>query len=124
MEDAKTKKKTEREQLKLVRTYDHRSHYITGAIPQWTDDDLRLHMYNEVIEGAGGPYYVASTQIIIPKNAVPRLMDSLRKALKTEGPTQSPKVSTMPIDLAVAVDKDLYEKERKAQKKVQKIRRK
>jgi len=124
MPDNKTKKKTDREQLKLVRTYDHRSHYVTGAIPQWTEDDLRLHMYNEIIEGDGGPYYVASTQIIIPKNAVPRLMDSLRKALKMEGIPQNPKVSTIPIDLAVAVDRDLYEKERKAQKKVQKIRRK
>ncbi len=124
MDEKKARNKTEREQLKLVRTYDHRSHYITGAIPQWTEDDLRLHMYNEVIEGTGGPYYVASTQIIIPKNAVPRLMDSLRKALKNEGQSQNSKVSTMPIDLAVAVDKELYEKERTAQKKVQKIRRK
>jgi hypothetical protein len=119
------KSKKEPDKVKIVRSSDHRSHYIIGAIPQWTEDDLRLHMYNETIEGIGGPYYVASTQIILPRSAVPRLFEALKKALRTEGKGENSEISSMPLDVALGVDHEIFEKEKKAQKKkVQKIRRK
>jgi len=120
-----TKKSGKKEMIKIVRSSDHRSHYVTGAIPQWTEDDLRLHMYNEVIEGGGGPYYIASTQIILPRSAVPKLMDSLRTAVRSDGIGKQAEVSSMPLEVAIAIDSEVFEKERKgAKKKVQKIRRK
>ena len=119
------KNKAVREKIKIVRSSDHRSHYVTGAVPQWTEDDLRLHMYNEVIEGVSGPFYIASTQIILPRTAVPRLLESLRSAVKNEGSGKQAEVASMPLDVAIAVDSELYEKDKKtSKKKVQKIRRK
>ena len=114
-----------KDQMKVVRASDHRSHYVIGAIPQWTDDDLRLHMYNEVIEGIGGPYYIASTQIILPRSALPRILEELKKAVKSDKKGTQTEISPMPLDVAVAVDREIFEKEKKpAKKKVQKIRRK
>ena len=125
MAETNVKKKTERDQTKVVRTSDHRSHYVIGAIPQWTDDDLRLHMYNEVIEGVGGPYYIASTLIILPRSAVPRVMEELKKAVKSDRKGKQTEISPMPLDVAIAVDRELFEKVKKPpKKKVQKIRRK
>ncbi|MGA1793754.1 MAG: hypothetical protein ACMUHM_07375 [Thermoplasmatota archaeon] len=125
MAQEETKKGVKKEIMKIVRSSDHRSHYVTGAIPQWTEDDLRLHMYNEVIEGVGGPYYIASTQIILPRSAVPKLMDSLRAAVRSDGIGKQAEVSSMPLDVAMAIDSEIFEKEKKrAKKKVQKIRRK
>jgi hypothetical protein len=119
------KSKKETDQIKVVRTADHRSHYVIGAIPQWTEDDLRLHLYNEVIEGIGGPYYVASTQIILPRSGVPRLLEELKKAVRSDKKGKQTEISPMPLDVAIAVDRELFEKEKKApKKKVQKIRRK
>jgi hypothetical protein len=118
-------KRVEKEQIKVVRTSDHRSHYVIGAIPQWTEDDLRLHMYNEVIDGLGGPYYVASTQIILPRSAVPRVLEELKKAVISDKSGKQSEISPLPLDVAVAVDRELFEKEKKPpKKKVQKIRRK
>jgi len=125
MDNEETKKRSKKEMIKIVRSSDHRSHYVTGAVPQWTEDDLRLHMYNEVIEGAGGPYYVASTQIILPRSAVPKLMDSLRAAVRSDGVGRQAEVSSMPLDVAISIDSEVFEKEKKGtKKKVQKIRRK
>lgn len=125
MAEADVIKKADREQVKVVRTSDHRSHYVIGAIPHWTDDDLRLHMYNEVIEGIGGPYYIASTQIILPRSAVPRILEELKKAIKSDRKGKNTEISAMPLDVAAAVDRELFEKEKKpSKKKVQKIRRK
>ena len=125
MAEEENKKKGRKEIIKIVRSSDHRSHYVTGAIPQWTEDDLRLHMYNEIIEGVGGPYYVASTQIILPRSAVPKLMDSLRTAVRSDGIGKQAEVSSMPLDVAIAIDSEVFEKEKKgSKKKVQKIRRK
>ncbi|MGA1820199.1 MAG: hypothetical protein ACMUHU_04230 [Thermoplasmatota archaeon] len=125
MIDEEIKKSAKKEIIKIVRSSDHRSHYVTGAVPQWTEDDLRLHMYNEVIEGVGGPYYVASTQIILPRSAVPKIMDSLRAAVRSDGIGKQAEVSSMPLDVAISIDSEVFEKEKKgAKKKVQKIRRK
>lgn len=125
MAESKTKKKGASDQIKIVRSSDHRSHYVIGAVPQWTEDDLRLHMYNEVIEGLGGPYYVASTQIILPRSAVPRLFEALKKAVRSESKGKQSEISSMPLDVAIGLDRELFEKEKKTtKKKVQKIRRK
>lgn len=125
MAEASIRKSSEKEHIKVVRASDHRSHYIIGAIPQWTEDDLRLHMYNEVIEGIGGPYYIASTQIILPRSALPRVLEELKKAVKSDKKGKQTEISPMPLDVAVAVDRELFEKEKKpSKKKVQKIRRK
>jgi hypothetical protein len=116
---------TDMNRIKIVRSSDHRSHYVIGAVPQWTEDDLRLHLYNEIIEGVGGPYYVASTQIILPRSAVPRVFEALKKALKSDSEGKQSEISSMPLDVALGVDLELFEKEKKApKKKVQKIRRK
>ncbi len=123
-EISKKGKKTS-DHIKIVRSSDHRSHYVIGAVPQWTEDDLRLHLYNEIIEGVGGPYYVASTQIILPRSAVPRILDALKNAVKLETKGKQSEISSMPLDVALGVDLELFEKEKKTQKKkVQKIRRK
>ena len=119
------KKKTSRPQNKIVRASDHRSHYVIGMIPQWTEDDLRLHMYNEVLEGAGGPYYISTTQVIIPRSAVQRLIDTLKRVQKDDGEVYMSEVSTMPLDVALAVDMEAYDKGTKTgqTKKKVKIRR-
>jgi hypothetical protein len=123
--DAGGKKMADKEQIKVVRTSDHRSHYVIGAIPQWTDDDLRLHMYNEIIDGIGGPYYVASTQIILPRSAVPRVIEELKKAVISDRSGKKTEISPMPLDVAVALDGEIFEKDKRpTKKKVQKIRRK
>jgi hypothetical protein len=108
--------------IKLVRSSDHRSHYIIGAVPQWTEDDLRLHLYNETMEGEGGPYHVTTAQLIIPKTALPRLMEALKKAVRTEGKVVTPEASVLP-DITSALDRTAQEK-KGTKKKVQKIRRK
>jgi hypothetical protein len=125
MEKDEKRKRVEKEQIKVVRTSDHRSHYVIGAIPQWTEDDLRLHMYNEIIEGIGGPYYIASTQIILPRSAVSRLLEEIKKSVTSDRTGKQTEVSPMPLDVAIAVDREIFEKEKKPpKKKVQKIRRK
>ncbi|MEA3559300.1 MAG: hypothetical protein U9R75_08615 [Candidatus Thermoplasmatota archaeon] len=113
-------------EMKVVRSSDHRSHYVTGAIPQWTEEDIRIHFYNEVLEGSGGPYYISTTQIILPKTALPRLIETLKNAALTDDKNQRSEVTTMPLDVAVAVDREMFEIKKKAprNKKVQKIRRK
>jgi hypothetical protein len=113
-------------EMKVVRSSDHRSHYVTGAIPQWTEEDIRIHFYNEVLEGSGGPYYISTTQIIMPKTALPRLIETLKNAALTEDKTLRAEVTTIPLDVAVAVDREMFEIKKKApqKKKVQKIRRK
>jgi hypothetical protein len=125
LSDAENIKRTGKDQVKVVRTSDHRSHYVIGAIPQWTEDDLRLHMYNEIIEGVGGPYYVATTQIILPRSAVQRIMEELKKAVSSDRKGKQAEVTSMPLDVAVSVDHEIFEKEKRpSKKKVQKIRRK
>ena len=114
---------TKKKESKIVRSTDHRSHYVIGAIPQWTEDDLRLHLYNEVVDGAGGPYYISTSQIILPKQAIPRLMDALRTAIKKEGKPIKPEAVAMPPELSKALEADASER-KASKKKVQKIRRK
>ncbi|MFO8051355.1 MAG: hypothetical protein R6V01_06615 [Thermoplasmatota archaeon] len=110
---------------KVVRTSDHRSHYVTGAIPQWTDEDLRLHFYNEILESDDGPYYISTTQIIMPKPALQRLIDTLKKAYLSEGKRSRTEITSIPFETAATVDKEVLEGEKKTpQKKVQKIRKK
>ncbi len=116
---AATKKEND---VKLVRSSDHRSHYIIGALPQWTENDLRLHLYNETMEGEGGPYHVTTAQLIIPKTALPRILEALKKAVRTEGRIVTSEASVYP-DLTSALDRTTQEK-KGAKKKVQKIRRK
>ncbi|MFW3145353.1 MAG: hypothetical protein ACMUIE_00900 [Thermoplasmatota archaeon] len=120
-----TEKKSQKsgQDLKIVRSSDHRSHYVIGAIPQWTDTDLRLHLYNEVMEGPGGPYYVSTSLIILPKNTVSKLLDVLKAAVRSEGVVQQTEASALPLDVAIAVDREIFEREKKPKKKVQKIRR-
>jgi hypothetical protein len=108
---------------RIVRSTDHKSHYVIGAIPQWTDNDLRLHLYNEVVEGPGGPYYISTSQIILPKHVLPKIMDSLRLAMKKEGKTIKTEASGLPPEISKALERDLVEK-KQPKKKVQKIRRK
>lgn len=108
---------------KIVRSSDHRSHYVIGAIPQWTSDDLRLHLYNEILEGEGGPYYVSTTQIILPKQAIPKVMDALRSAMNKEGKKIKPEAVALPPELSKALESVTPEK-KKEKKKVPKIRRK
>ena len=110
----------------VVRSSDHRSHYVTGVIPQWTDDDLRLHFYNEVLEGHDGPYYVSTTQIIMPKTSLQRLIETLRGAALSEEKRSRTQISNLPLEIAMAVDREVFDLEKKGEKKkkVQKIRRK
>ncbi len=117
------KKKKENNEIKVVRSPDHKSHYVIGAIPQWTEDDLRLHLYNEIIEGPNGPYYVSTSQIILPKSALSRLMDALRNAMKEQGAISRSEVMNYPPEIYRAIEKDQYERHPQ-KKKVQKIRRK
>lgn len=119
----KTKKIKE---VRIVRTSDHRSHYVTGAVPQWTDDDLRLHFFNEVLEDPEGAFHVSTTQIIMPKASLQKLIDTLKSASMSEGRRSRTEVTSMPLDVAVSLDKEVFEIEKKApaRKKVQKIRRK
>jgi hypothetical protein len=110
------------EEVKLVRSTDHRSHYIIGAVPQWTDDDLRLHLYNEVVEGENEPFFMTTAQLIIPKTALPRILDALKAAVRNEGKTILPEASVF-SDLTTGLEGSTQDK--KTQKrKVQKIRRK
>ena len=109
-------------EMKLVRSSDHRSHYIIGAVPQWTKDDLRLHLYNETMEGEGGPYYVTTAQLIIPRTVLPKIMEALKVAVRTEGKVVSSEASVFP-DMTTALDKTTQER-KGTKKKVQKIRRK
>jgi hypothetical protein len=118
------KKKNDPGHFRIVRSSDHKSHYVTGAIPQITEDDIRLHMYNEVIDSGDGPYYISTTQIILPRSAASKVADSLARALKSEGMTPV-ETTPVPLDVVLTADKDKIEKGRKektAKKKVQKIR--
>jgi hypothetical protein len=116
------KKKTDKNDVKIVRSPDHKSHYIIGGVPQWTTEDLRLHLYNEVIEGEMGPYYVSTCQIIMPRSALPRLLEVLRNAARADGKSSKTEILETPPELHKVIEKDLAEK--KLKKKVQKIRRK
>ncbi len=109
-------------EVRLARSPDHRSHYIIGAIPQWTEDDLRLHLYNEVIEEEGGPLFVTTTQLIIPRTALPRILEALKTAVRNDGKVVVPEAKLF-SDLTAAIDGSIQER-KAAKKKVQKIRRK
>jgi len=108
--------------MKIVRTADHRSHYVIGAIPQWTEEDLRLHMYNETIEGLGGPYYISTTQIIIPRRIVPKLLETLRSAIRKSDIPVLSEAGSAPLEVALAVDKEILESKKAAPKKKVKIK--
>ena len=109
---------------KVVRTADHRSHYVTGAIPQWTKDDLRLHLYNEVLEGIDGQYYTSTSQLIIPRSAVKPLLDAMRSAMKNDTAIDRVRATSVPPGISRIVDGEAGEERRAkpAKKKVQKIR--
>ena len=114
--------KDTRPSMKIVRTADHRSHYVIGAIPQWTEEDLRLHMYNETIEGLGGPYYISTTQIIIPRRIVPKLLETLRSAIRKSDIPVLSEAGSAPLEVALAVDKEILESKKAAPKKKVKIK--
>ncbi|MBN1539197.1 MAG: hypothetical protein JW939_03560 [Candidatus Thermoplasmatota archaeon] len=125
MKENTESKKVKKDTIKIVRSSEHRSHYVIGAVPQWTGDDLRLHLYNEVIEGADGPYYIASTQIILPRSAVPRFIEAIRSAVRSDGLSKQAEITSIPLEVSVAIENGLHEKEKRPRKKkVQKIRRK
>lgn len=111
-----------KDDIKIVRSNDHRSHYVTGAIPQWTENDLRLHLYNEVIDGPKGSYYISTSQIILPRSAVPKLMEALKNAVKNEKKMKTEKVE-VPPELFKQIERDAKDRAQ-IKKKVQKIRRK
>ncbi|MCU0798374.1 MAG: hypothetical protein MUC62_01715 [Candidatus Thermoplasmatota archaeon] len=115
--------KGEKEEMKVVRTADHRSHYAIGVVPQWSEDDLRLHLYNEVIEGQGGPYHISTAQLIIPKGALPRLIEVLEAVSRSEGKAMVPKVASIPKELAFMSKKPLKELGTAGKRKVMKIRK-
>ena len=112
-------------QKRIIRTVDHRSHYVTGVIPQWTDDDLRLHLYNEILEGKDGRYYTSTSQIIMPRSAVPAFLESVKKAVQDQTSSPGPVVDKVPPEVAKLVERSRTEAEQKkkvSKKKVQKIR--
>jgi hypothetical protein len=106
----------------IVRTADHRSHYITGAVPAVTGDDIRLYLYNEVVSGQvpGGSrdFHVSNAQLIMTRASARRVLEALRAALSAEEGGTATEVMTIPQDVALGMEKD-YEP---ARKKVQKIR--
>ena len=116
-----TKKKTKEEKghYRLVRSQDHRSHYVIGSIPQITEDDIRLHLYNEVVQGSDGDYYVSTAQIILPRTGAKRMWETLGKALKSEE-IQKTESAKLPKNIEKVVDRS--DKRSKSKKKVQKIR--
>ena len=111
---------------RVVRTSDHRSHYVTGAIPQWTKDDLRLHLYNEILEGMDGYYYTSTSQLIIPRSAVKSLLDALRSAIKNDTITNNVQATDVPPSISKLIESAKPEERAKStkagKKKVQKIR--
>ncbi len=109
-------------EVRLARSPDHKSHYIIGAVPQWTRDDLRLHLYNEVIEEEGGSIFVTTTQLIIPRTALPRILEVLKTAARNDSKVVVPEAKIF-SDLTAAIDGSIQER-KAAKKKVQKIRRK
>ncbi len=111
---------------RVVRTSDHRSHYVTGAIPQWTKDDLRLHLYNEILEGIDGHYYTSTSQLIIPRSAVKSLLDTLRYAIKNDTITEKVQATDVPPSISRLIEstksEESIKKIKPGKKKVQKIR--
>ena len=118
-----TTDKDMREEIKLVRTADHRSHYMIGLVPQWSDDDLRLHIYNEVIEGQGGPYHISTAQLILPRAALTRVIEVLQAAAASEPKADRPRVATIPKELAFIAKHPAKEAPGADKRKVMKIRR-
>lgn len=121
----KVKKKSDPGHFRIVRSSDHKSHYVIGAVPQITEDDIRLHMYNEIIESGDGSYYVSTTQIILPRSAASKVADSLARALKSDIGMSPVETTPVPLDVVLTVDREKIEKGRKektTKKKVQKIR--
>jgi hypothetical protein len=106
------------EQKRVVRTADHRSHYIIGGIPTITADDIRIHVYNEIVTSAGGDYHISNAQLIMTRSSAQRLLDSLKSALSTEEAEPPAEVIAVPQDVAMGIERgsDAHKK------KVQKIR--
>ena len=108
---------------RIVRTSDHRSHYVTGAIPQWTKDDLRLHLYNEILEGIDGYYYTSTSQLIIPRSALKPFLDTLRSAIKKDTISKNVQATDVPPSISQLIEGAKQEEKIKpGKKKVQKIR--
>jgi len=111
----------EKGRVRIVRTSDHRSHYLTGAVPNWTQDDLRLHIYNEVVSGQGGDFHISNAQLIMSRSAAQRLLETLQGAMTQEGRARRTVVTTVPQDVALGMEKVPSTGERR---KVPKIRKK
>ena len=111
---------------RIVRTSDHRSHYVTGAIPQWTKDDLRLHLYNEILEGIDGYYYTSTSQLIIPRSALKSFLDTLRSAIKNDTISENVQATDVPPSISRLIEgakqEEKIKKIKPGKKKVQKIR--
>ena len=108
---------------RIVRTSDHRSHYVTGAIPQWTKDDLRLHLYNEILEGIDGYYYTSTSQLIIPRSALKPFLDTLRSPIKNDTISENVQATDVPPSISQLIEGAKQEEKIKpGKKKVQKIR--
>lgn len=101
-----------------MRTADHRSHYIIGAVPAVTKDDIRLYLYNEVVSGGAGEFHISNAQLIMTRASARRVMEALRSALSSEEGATATEVMAIPHDVALGMEKEAEP----AKKKVQKIR--
>lgn len=107
------------DEVRIVRTSDHRSHYIIGGIPSVTEDDVRIHVYNEIVESSMGEFYISNAQLIMTRSCAQRLMDVLKRMLSAEEDGGGTRVVAIPQSVALGMEKKAEEKPRK---KVQKIR--
>ncbi len=105
------------DQKRIVRTSDHRSHYIVGAIPSVSKDDIRLHLFNEVVNGSEGEFHISNAQIIMTRSGAQRVLDALKIALQAD-PYYATEVVSVPQEVALGMESQTGP----LKKKVQKIR--
>jgi hypothetical protein len=101
----------------IVRTSDHRSYYITGAIPSNSEDDIRLHVYNEVVDAKDREIFISNAQIIMSRTTATRLIEVLKNVLE-KPPDGHTKVISIPQEAAFWMEDTRPD----SKKKVQKIR--
>ncbi|MDG6224194.1 MAG: hypothetical protein QCI82_01635 [Candidatus Thermoplasmatota archaeon] len=111
--------KGSKDEIRVVRTSDHRSHYIIGGIASVTEDDVRLHVYNEVVESSAGEFYISNAQLIMSKACAQRIQDVLKGLLSADIEGPSTRVVAIPQSVALGMEK---KDDARPRKKVQKIR--
>jgi hypothetical protein len=104
------------DQKRIVRTSDHRSHYIIGAIPSVSKDDIRLHLFNEVVNGSEGEFHISNAQIIMTRSGAQRVLDALRIALQADGGSHTTEVVSVPQEVALGMESHSGSSKRKVQK--------